>query len=137
MQKLENVQVSNGVGEGKEGANMRSKRNANLATYVAEPARERWREKPNSKLRNPPKHVHGEQVVMGWPPSLSAVSREAIKGWIPCRADAFEKLDKVSDNSNYRLYCLHNCLGLDSAIVYESCSIFLFLPLVLRKITLW
>lgn len=49
--------------------------------------------RPNPRLSNPPKH--GEQVAAGWPSWLSAVAGEAINGWIPRRADSFEKLDKV------------------------------------------
>jgi len=43
-----------------------------------------------------PKAVEGEQVAAGWPAWLSSVAGEAIKGWIPRRANNFEKLDKVS-----------------------------------------
>lgn len=57
---------------------------------------ERGRPKPNPRLSNPPKNLHGEQVAAGWPAWLSAVAGEAIKGWTPRRADAFEKIDKVS-----------------------------------------
>lgn len=42
-----------------------------------------------------PRAAEGEQVAAGWPPWLAAVAGEAIKGWIPRRADSFEKLDKV------------------------------------------
>lgn len=59
---------------------------------------ERRRSRPNPRLSNPPKHIHGEQVAAGWPSWLSAVAGEAIDGWIPRRADTFEKLDKVSDS---------------------------------------
>lgn len=41
--------------------------------------------------------VDGAQIVAGWPPWLTAVAGEAIKGWVPRRADSFEKLDKVYD----------------------------------------
>lgn len=51
--------------------------------------------KPNPRLGNAPKHIHGEQVAAGWPSWLSAVAGEAINGWTPRRADTFEKLDKV------------------------------------------
>lgn len=51
--------------------------------------------RPNPRSSNLPKHVHGEQVAAGWPSWLSAVAGEAINGWIPRRADSFEKLDKV------------------------------------------
>lgn len=42
-----------------------------------------------------PKAMEGEQVAAGWPAWLAAVAGEAIRGWIPRRADSFEKLDKV------------------------------------------
>ena len=42
-----------------------------------------------------PKATEGEQVAAGWPTWLAAVAGEAIRGWIPRRADSFEKLDKV------------------------------------------
>lgn len=56
---------------------------------------QRQRKKPNPRLSNPPKHVQGEQAAAGWPPWLVEVAGEAIKGWIPRRADTFQKLDKV------------------------------------------
>ncbi|KAL5995981.1 hypothetical protein ACLOJK_026054 [Asimina triloba] len=64
------------------------------------PRGERRRSKPNPRLSNPPKGAHGEQVAAGWPPWLSAVAGEAIKGWTPRRADSFEKIDKASTYSN-------------------------------------
>ncbi|KAK4477933.1 hypothetical protein RD792_017198 [Penstemon davidsonii] len=56
---------------------------------------ERRRSKPNPRLSNPPKNIHGEQVAAGWPSWLSAVAGEAINGWTPRRADTFEKIDKA------------------------------------------
>lgn len=41
------------------------------------------------------KATEGEYVAAGWPPWLASVAGEAIKGWVPRRADSFEKLDKV------------------------------------------
>lgn len=41
------------------------------------------------------KHAEGEQVAAGWPSWLSAVAGEAIHGWVPLRAESFEKLEKV------------------------------------------
>ena len=55
----------------------------------------RRRSKPNPRLSNPPKHLQGEQVAAGWPPWLTAVCGEALSGWIPRKADSFEKIDKV------------------------------------------
>lgn len=42
-----------------------------------------------------PRALEGEQVAAGWPSWLVMVAGEAIKGWIPRKADTFEKLDKV------------------------------------------
>lgn len=56
---------------------------------------ERRRSKANPRLSNPAKNLHGEQVAAGWPSWLSAVAAEAINGWVPRRADTFEKIDKV------------------------------------------
>lgn len=38
----------------------------------------------------------GEQADAGWPPWLTSVAGEAIKGWLPRSADSYEKLKKVS-----------------------------------------
>lgn len=38
----------------------------------------------------------GAHVIAGWPSWLTAVAGEAINGWVPRRADSFEKLEKVS-----------------------------------------
>lgn len=82
--KTENTDIQNG-GNQKEEKQDGSQR----------PRGERRRSRPNPRLSNPPKHLHGEQVAAGWPPWLSAVAGEAINGWTPRRADTFEKLDKV------------------------------------------
>lgn len=47
-----------------------------------------------------PKASEGEQVAAGWPSWLAAVAGDAIRGWVPRRADSFEKLDKVCFLSN-------------------------------------
>lgn len=47
------------------------------------------------RLGNLQKYVKGEQVGAGWPAWLSAVAGEAIQGWVPQRADSYEKLEKV------------------------------------------
>lgn len=39
------------------------------------------------------------QIAAGWPSWLTAVAGEAIKGWLPRRADSFEKLEKVCSKS--------------------------------------
>ncbi|KAG6751689.1 hypothetical protein NC652_030781 [Populus alba x Populus x berolinensis] len=63
----------------------------------------RW-SRPNSKPSNLPKQTHGEQVAAGWPPWLSAVCGEALNGWIPRRADTFEKIDKIGSGTYSNVY---------------------------------
>lgn len=42
-----------------------------------------------------PNATEGEQIAAGWPSWLASAAGEAVKGWIPRKADTFEKLDKV------------------------------------------
>ncbi|KAH9619709.1 hypothetical protein KSS87_007106 [Heliosperma pusillum] len=65
---------------------------------------ERKRSKANPRLSNPPKNIHGEQVAAGWPSWLSAVAGEAINGWVPRRADTFEKIDKIGQGTYSNVY---------------------------------
>ncbi|KAL3821196.1 hypothetical protein ACJIZ3_007101 [Penstemon smallii] len=51
-----------------------------------------------------PRATEGEQVAAGWPPWLAAVAGEAIKGWVPRRADSFEKLDKIGQGTYSNVY---------------------------------
>lgn len=51
--------------------------------------------KPDPRRSNPPKNLLGEQVAAGWPPWLSEVCGEALNGWLPRKADSFEKIEKV------------------------------------------
>ncbi|CAI9771040.1 unnamed protein product [Fraxinus pennsylvanica] len=71
---------------------------------VRQPRGERRRSRPNPRLSNPPKNIHGEQVAAGWPVWLSAVAGEAINGWTPRRADTFEKLDKIGQGTYSNVY---------------------------------
>ncbi|XP_073041569.1 probable serine/threonine-protein kinase At1g09600 isoform X1 [Primulina eburnea] len=48
--------------------------------------------------------IDGTQVVAGWPLWLTAVAGEAIKGWIPRKADSFEKLDKIGQGTYSSVY---------------------------------
>ncbi|XP_076934970.1 putative serine/threonine-protein kinase At1g54610 [Bidens hawaiensis] len=52
-----------------------------------------------SSIRTIPKAVVGEQVVAGWPSWLAEVAGEAINGWLPRKADTFEKLDKIGQGT--------------------------------------
>ncbi|OVA07759.1 Protein kinase domain [Macleaya cordata] len=51
-----------------------------------------------------PKAIEGEQVAAGWPPWLAAVAGEAIRGWVPRRADSFEKMDKIGQGTYSNVY---------------------------------
>ncbi|KAI3753751.1 hypothetical protein L2E82_25813 [Cichorium intybus] len=55
-------------------------------------------------LTTVPRATEGEQVAAGWPPWLAAVAGEAIKGWVPRRADSFEKLDKIGQGTYSNVY---------------------------------
>lgn len=62
----------------------------------------------------------GAQVVAGWPSWLTAVAGEAISGWVPRKADSFEKLEKVfllSNSSSDLCFC-----WLSHASSFESCD---------------
>ncbi|KAH0744904.1 hypothetical protein KY290_032897 [Solanum tuberosum] len=64
---------------------------------------ERKREK-QELIETLPKSSEGEQVAAGWPPWLAAVAGEAIRGWVPRRADSFEKLDKIGQGTYSNVY---------------------------------
>ncbi|RZC72226.1 hypothetical protein C5167_035669 [Papaver somniferum] len=53
----------------------------------------------NVRLGNLQRYVEGEQIAAGWPAWLSAVAGEAIQGWVPLRADSFEKLEKIGQGT--------------------------------------
>ncbi|XP_040931064.1 probable serine/threonine-protein kinase At1g54610 isoform X4 [Gossypium hirsutum] len=70
---------------------------------------ERRKSKPNPRLSNLPKHLRGEQVAAGWPSWLSDACGEALNGWIPRRADTYEKIDKVKCYIHQLLSGLEHC----------------------------
>jgi len=78
------------------------------------------KEKPESAVHDHPgvgrvpKGLEGEQVAAGWPTWLSSVAGEAIQGWIPRRADTFERFGKVSFHLG--------CILCDCIIIQLSCS---------------
>ncbi|KAH6795690.1 hypothetical protein C2S51_036676 [Perilla frutescens var. frutescens] len=59
---------------------------------------------PHSRPGRVPRATEGEQVAAGWPPWLAAVAGEAIKGWVPRKADSFEKLDKIGQGTYSNVY---------------------------------
>ncbi|KAF5752227.1 putative serine/threonine-protein kinase [Tripterygium wilfordii] len=96
-------------GEVRNGGNRRESEKEEEAAVVDERnvrsrGERRRSSRPNPRLSNPPKHVHGEQVAAGWPSWLSAVAGEAINGWTPRRADTFEKLDKIGQGTYSNVY---------------------------------
>lgn len=93
--RVENVSVKKIDGDVAEGQNDESWKEEKVVGGEKKPRGERKRSKTNSRLSNLPKHLRGEQVAAGWPPWLTAVCGEALNGWIPRRADSFEKIDKV------------------------------------------
>ncbi|KAL6626925.1 hypothetical protein ACP70R_030651 [Stipagrostis hirtigluma subsp. patula] len=57
------------------------------------------------QVRSPvPRALEGEQVAAGWPPWLVAVAPEAVRGWVPRRAESFEKLDKIGQGTYSNVY---------------------------------
>ncbi|KAJ6433467.1 hypothetical protein OIU84_017204 [Salix udensis] len=51
-----------------------------------------------------PKCVEAEQVAAGWPSWLASVAGEAIMGWVPRRANTFEKLDRIGQGTYSNVY---------------------------------
>jgi hypothetical protein len=51
---------------------------------------------PNLSLKSDvPNGAEAEKVSAGWPRWLTDVAGEAVRGWVPRKAESFEKLDKV------------------------------------------
>ncbi|KAK7272382.1 hypothetical protein RJT34_28928 [Clitoria ternatea] len=51
-----------------------------------------------------PRASEGEHVAAGWPNWLSSVAGEAIKGWIPCSANTFERFHKIGQGTYSTVY---------------------------------
>ncbi|KAH9683262.1 protein kinase domain-containing protein [Citrus sinensis] len=100
----EAVEIRNGNGGPNHRKESSNSNNEQETTTVRPRGEKRRSSKPNPRLSNPPKHVHGEQVAAGWPSWLSAVAGEAISGWTPRRADTFEKLDKIGQGTYSNVY---------------------------------
>ncbi|XP_057515731.1 probable serine/threonine-protein kinase At1g54610 [Amaranthus tricolor] len=107
------VEVTNGgkEEEKKGGETEEEKKERDGKGRSQKPRGERRRSKPNPRLSNPPKNVHGEQVAAGWPSWLSAVAGEAINGWVPRRADTFEKIDKIGQGTYSNVYKARDSLS--------------------------
>ncbi|KAF3951671.1 hypothetical protein CMV_022705 [Castanea mollissima] len=57
-----------------------------------------------SKIISTPQGGKGEHSAAEWPSWLTAVAGEAIKGWVPRRAESFEKLDKIGQGTYSSVY---------------------------------
>ncbi|KAL1291541.1 probable serine/threonine-protein kinase At1g54610 isoform X2 [Arachis ipaensis] len=45
------------------------------------------------------RHVDAEHNAAGWPSWLTVTAGEAVHGWLPLRADSFQKLDKIGQGT--------------------------------------
>ncbi|PWZ22987.1 putative serine/threonine-protein kinase [Zea mays] len=51
-----------------------------------------------------PQGFSGEHVIAGWPSWLTSVAGEIVEGWLPRRADTFERLDKIGQGTYSNVY---------------------------------
>ncbi|XP_008781045.1 protein IMPAIRED IN BABA-INDUCED STERILITY 1-like isoform X2 [Phoenix dactylifera] len=51
------------------------------------------------RLGNLHRCIEGEQAAAGWPAWLTAVAGEAIQGWVPLKAESFERMDKIGQGT--------------------------------------
>ncbi|CAN6232081.1 unnamed protein product [Urochloa humidicola] len=51
-----------------------------------------------------PQGFSGEHVIAGWPSWLTSVAGEVVEGWLPRRADTFERLDKIGQGTYSNVY---------------------------------
>ncbi|XP_054790428.1 probable serine/threonine-protein kinase At1g54610 [Prosopis cineraria] len=91
-------------------ASLVSKKPNGLVKFYNDQIREEKIEKPELTVLNHPglgkvpNATEGEQVAAGWPAWLSSVAGEAIKGWIPRRANTFERLYKIGQGTYSSVY---------------------------------
>ncbi|KAL8126779.1 hypothetical protein AgCh_013897 [Apium graveolens] len=79
----------------------------NKRTNSSRRVRDEQSEKKKSQLVDPRSignATEGELIAAGWPSWLAAVAGESIKGWIPRRADTFEKLEKIGQGTYSNVY---------------------------------
>lgn len=58
----------------------------------------------NSPYGDVPQGFSGEHVIAGWPTWLTSVAGEVVHGWLPRRADTFERLDKIGQGTYSNVY---------------------------------
>jgi hypothetical protein len=59
---------------------------------------------PEAIISTMPQGFSGEHVIAGWPSWLTSVAGEIVEGWLPRRADTFERLDKVINAVHHHQY---------------------------------
>ncbi|KAJ0972888.1 hypothetical protein J5N97_020847 [Dioscorea zingiberensis] len=57
-----------------------------------------------SWIASVPNGFVGEHVAAGWPSWLAAVAGEAVKGWLPRKAESFEKFEKIGQGTYSNVY---------------------------------
>uniref|UniRef100_M1CSV7 Serine/threonine-protein kinase cdk9 n=1 Tax=Solanum tuberosum TaxID=4113 RepID=M1CSV7_SOLTU len=76
-----------------------------VETFTAEEIFHARRRKPNTRLsRGVPKGIKGDLVAAGWPNWLVAAAGNALNGWLPRRADAFEFVDLIGQGAYSNAY---------------------------------
>ncbi|KAJ4823107.1 hypothetical protein Tsubulata_017606 [Turnera subulata] len=51
-----------------------------------------------------PNSLEAEQIAAGWPSWLASSAAEAIRGWVPRRANTFEKLERIGQGTYSNVY---------------------------------
>ncbi|KAL9671286.1 hypothetical protein QQ045_008854 [Rhodiola kirilowii] len=51
-----------------------------------------------------PKALHWDKEAPRWPSWLLSVASEAVKGWVPRRADTFDKISKIGQGTYSEVY---------------------------------
>lgn len=54
--------------------------------------------------------TEAELSAAGWPSWLTAVAADAIDGWVPLKAEAYERLDKVTKFPSLSLFLSHSII---------------------------
>ncbi|XP_072973967.1 probable serine/threonine-protein kinase At1g54610 [Typha angustifolia] len=61
-------------------------------------------EEANIRISDVPNGIEGEHVAAGWPRWLTEVAGEAVRGWLPRKAESFEKIDKIGQGTYSNVY---------------------------------
>lgn len=64
--------------------------------------------------------TEAELAAAGWPSWLTAVAADAIDGWVPLKAESYERLDKVAE---FLLLFIPNHLKIQPFYLQEQCRL--------------